>query len=322
MTRSANRGPGTWERRSYRHQVLFNVSYAMTNHRLAAAATAAAAVLSFSVAFVGGQSGNSAAAAKDFPFPGGQLGNQRYSALKQITPANVGRLGGAWMVHVMDGTPGNMQATPVVLDGVMYVPAGPGGAVVALDAATGAVKWKHAAAEGAGRGVNRGVVAAAGKVFSSGGGNNLVALDQKTGAVLWTTPVGERGAGVAAPLYHDGLVYGGLSGGESGVRGFFGAFDAATGKQVWGFNLVPGPGEPGHDTWEGDSWMRGGAPVWVHSAIDPAAGMIYIPTGNAWPDFDGSVRGGDNLYTSSIVALDLKTGAYKWHFQEVHHDVW
>jgi PQQ-dependent dehydrogenase (methanol/ethanol family) len=271
------------------------------------------------LAIVSGQSARwTAAPDRDFPLPGGNLGNQRYSALKQITPANVGRLGGAWTVHLLDNAPSNMQATPVVVNGVMYVAAGTGGMVVALDAATGAVKWKH---QNEGRGVNRGVVVAEGKVFTSGGGNTLVALDQKDGSPVWKTTVGD-GPTLAAPTYYDGLVYMGIAGGESGGPGFFGAFDAKTGQRVWGFSLVPGPGEPGHDTWEGDSWMHGGAPVWTHPAIDPDLGMVYVPTGNAWPDFDGSVRGGDNLYTSSVVALDLKTGKYKWHFQEVHHDVW
>ena len=295
----------------------------MPRNRVSTIATIAASLFALSVAlFAGQQRDASVAPGKDFPLPGGDLGNQRYSTLKRITPANVGRLGGAWMVHVLDGTPGNMQATPVVIDGVMYVATEPGGGVIALDAATGAVKWKRRPSAGVGRGVNRGVVAADGKVFSSGGDNTLVALDQKDGSLLWTTKVGAAGPTLAPPIYHDGLVYIGVSGGEAGVRGFFGAFDATTGKEAWGFWLVPGPGEPGHDTWEGDSWMRGGVPVWTHPAIDPALGMVYIATGNAWPDFDGSVRGGDNLYAASVVALDLKTGAYKWHFQEVHHDVW
>jgi PQQ-dependent dehydrogenase (methanol/ethanol family) len=294
----------------------------MLKNRVSVAATIAAALFSFGAAVAGGQRGIApAAAGRNFPLPGGDLGNQRYSTLTRITPANVGRLGGAWMTHVLDGTPGSMQATPVVVDGVMYVSAG--NTVLALDAATGTVKWKHQPTGNTGRGANRGVVAADGKVFSAGGGNTLVALDQKDGSTVWTTTVGgERGTTQAPPIYYDGLVYTGVSGGEAGVRGFFGAFDATTGKQAWGFWLIPGPGEKGHETWEGDSWMRGGAPVWTHPAIDPALGMVYIATGNAWPDFDGSVRGGDNLYASSIVALDLKTGAYKWHFQEVHHDVW
>jgi alcohol dehydrogenase (cytochrome c) len=123
-------------------------------------------------------------------------------------------------------------------------------------------------------------------------------------------------------MYYDGLVYIGVGGGEAGVRGQFGAYDAKTGKEVWKFYTVPGPGELGHDTWEGDSWKYGGAPVWTHPAIDPDLGMIYVPIGNAGPDNDGTQRAGDNLFTVSIVALDLKTGAYKWHFQEVHHDIW
>ena len=265
-----------------------------------------------------------AAPTKDFPIFGGNLGNQRYSALTAITPANVTKLGGAWVVHIADGASGaNLEGTPVVTDGVMYLP-GTAGTILALDAATGAVKWKYRPqTQGAGRGgTNRGVVAAEGKVFSTGGGNNLIALDQKTGALLWTTKVGDRGATVAPALYYNGLVYMGVSGGEGGVRGFIGAFDARTGKQVWGFWTIPGPGEFGHDTWEGDSWQHGGGPIWTASAIDPDLGLIYVPVGNAWPDTDGSKRGGDNLFTASIVALDLKTGAYKWHFQEVHHDVW
>jgi len=265
------------------------------------------------------------APAKDFPVVGGNLANQRYSSLSAITPANIAKLGGAWMTHVSDGAIGaNLEGTPVVVNGVMYVP-GAAGTILSLDAATGEIKWKYKPEAGAGGGrggTNRGVVAAEGKVFSTGGGNNLIALDQKTGALLWTTKVGDRGTTVAPALYYGGLVYMGVSGGEGGVRGFIGAFDAKTGKQVWGFWTIPGPGELGHDTWEGDSWERGGGPVWTASAIDPDLGLIYVPVGNAWPDTDGSKRGGDNLFTASIVALDLKTGAYKWHFQEVHHDVW
>jgi outer membrane protein assembly factor BamB len=99
-------------------------------------------------------------------------------------------------------------------------------------------------------------------------------------------------------------------------------YDPATGKELWRFNTIPGPGEFGHDTWEGDSWTHGGGPLWTHPAVDSQLGMVYIPVGNASPDQDGSERGGDNLFTASILALDVKTGAYKWHFQEVHHDVW
>jgi alcohol dehydrogenase (cytochrome c) len=106
------------------------------------------------------------------------------------------------------------------------------------------------------------------------------------------------------------------------VRGQFGAYDAKSGREVWKFWTAPGPGEIGNETWEGDSWKYGGAPVWTHPAIDPELGMVYVSTGNASPDNDGTRRGGDNLFTVSVVALDLETGAYKWHFQQVHHDIW
>src|SRR5262245_16513232 len=264
---------------------------------------------------------------KDFPLVGGNFSNQRYSTLARINKTNLARLGGAWMVHVEGGRGGTMQGTPVVVDGTMFISTGH---VSAIDAKTGAFKWRYpsdaagaAGAPGGGRGSsNRGVVVAEGKVFSASSNNTLIALDEKTGEVAWKTTLASRGTTNAPAVYYDGLVYIGVGGGESGVRGQFGAYDAKTGKEVWKFWTVPGPGELGHDTWEGDSWKYGGAPVWTHPAIDPDLGMIYIPTGNAGPDNDGTQRAGDNLFTVSVVALDLKTGKFKWHFQEVHHDLW
>ena len=270
------------------------------------------------------QSAWNAPTGRDFPLAGGGLGNQRYSSLTQITPANLTRLGGAWMVHVGEGVR-NLSVTPVVVGGVMYLGAG-GGDVLALNAATGATLWRYRSTFGAQN--NRGVAVAEGMVFTGQAGSRVVALDQKTGALVWETrvidvPPGGRGGGTpGATLYSDGRVFAGVAGGEAGVRGQFAAFDAKTGKELWRFNLVPGPGELGHDTWEGESWKTGGAPLWTHAAIDPDLGLVYIPAGNAWPDQDGSRRGGDNLFSASIVALDVKTGAYKWHFQEVHHDLW
>ena len=222
-------------------------------HRIRTAALGAAVS---SLLVLGAASPDSwrAPAGHDFPLPGGNLGNQRYSVLTQVTPANVSRLGGAWKVHVTDGVPiGPMEAAPVVVDGVMYLPAG--GDVMALNAATGDVVWRyHSPVRG---GTNRGVVVGDGKVFSSGGRNSLIALDQKTGALLWTATVGERGSTVAPAFYWDGLVYMGVSGGEAGVRGFFAAYEAKTGRQAWGFWTIPGPGERGHETWEGYSWQHG-----------------------------------------------------------------
>jgi quinohemoprotein ethanol dehydrogenase len=281
-----------------------------------ATALSACVCLSFGASKVGWDS----PAGKDFPTVGGNLGNQRFSSLTQISALTLPRLGGAWMVHTTSQSGGgNMEGTPVVVNGVMYIPTGLGG-VMALDAATGAIRWKYQSPNGGS--TNRGVAVGEGRVFSSGGGNTLIAIDQETGELVWTAKIGDRGTTVAPAVYYDGLVYMGVSGGEAGARGHFGAFDAKTGKEVWGFWSTPAPGERGSETWEGDSWKYGGGPVWTQPAIDPELGTVYVAVGNASPDFDGTKRGGDNLFSSSIVALDLKTGAYKWHFQEVHHDIW
>jgi quinohemoprotein ethanol dehydrogenase len=257
---------------------------------------------------------------KDFPLAGGNLANQRYSGLTQINRSNIAKLGGAWMIHVAGGQAGGtMPGTPVIIDGVMYIGAS-GGDVVALNAATGEVIWRYKSAFG--NQANRGVAVAEGKVFTGQGGSRIAALDQKTGALIWATQVAERGGTPGATIYSDGRVFCGISGGEGGVRGQFGAYDAKTGKELWKFYTVPGPGELGNDTWEGDSWTHGGGPLWTHVAVDPLLGLVYIPVGNASPDQNGSHRGGDNLFTASILALDVKTGAYKWHYQEVHHDLW
>jgi len=259
----------------------------------------------------------------NFPLAGGSWSNQRYSTLDGINTTNIGRLGATWMIHVDDGRPGNIQATPVVVNGVMYVSTGTQN-VLAVDAKTGFTRWRYTPdARGLG-GSNRGVVVAEGKVFFAQRDNTLVALDQQTGSVAWKTKLTDQARAYtsAATTYYDGLVYIGIAGGEVGVRGKFGAYDAKTGKEVWSFWTIPGPGERGSDTWQGDSYKHGGGPIWNHPAIDPDLHMIYVPVGNAGPDNDGSDRAGDNLFTASIVALDAKTGAYKWHFQEVHHDLW
>ena len=261
---------------------------------------------------------------KDFPLVGGNWANQRYSALDQINLSNIKNLGGAWMIHLEDGNGGNMQATPVASDGVIYITSSFQN-VFAIDAGNGAIKWKYSPElRGAGGGTNRGVVVVEGKVLFAQRDNTLVALNQQTGSVVWKTRLTDqpRAFTSAAPVYCDGLVYIGIAGGEVGVRGQIGAYDVKTGAEVWKFFTVPAPGERGGDTWEGDSYRHGGGPVWLNPAIDPELRTIYVPIGNAGPDNDGQDRSGDNLFTSSILALDLKTGAYRWHFQEVHHDVW
>ncbi|HHX82354.1 MAG TPA: PQQ-binding-like beta-propeller repeat protein, partial [Pseudomonadaceae bacterium] len=155
----------------------------------------------------------------------------------------------------------------------------------------------------------------------------LLALDQRTGEVVWEVEVEDAGKGYSitgGTRYYDGRVFLGLAGGEYQTRGRVMAFDADSGETVWTFYTIPGPGEVGHETWPdyNDSWMYGGAPVWQTPAIDPELGMIYFSTGNAQPDLNGSLREGDNLFTVSIVALDVNTGEYRWHFQQTRHDIW
>src|ERR1700677_4658304 len=204
---------------------------------------------------------------QDFATVGSNLANQRYSSLSQITSANISRLGGAWMGHTTGQSGGgSMEATPVVVKGAMYIPTGIGG-VMAIDAATGAIRWKYESPNGGS--TNRGVAVGEGKVFSSGGGNTLIALGQEAGGLVWTAKVGDRGTTVAPAVYYDGLVYMGVSGGETGARGHFGAFDARTGKEVWGFWSTPAPGERGSETRPDPFWTTTARPFWHPKALDP-----------------------------------------------------
>ena len=271
----------------------------------------------------------------DFPLSGGNYWHQRYSALDQITTSNVGELGGAWMIRLEEGgRGGQLEGTPVVVDGVMYVSTGTR-SVLAIEAGTGTVKWRYRPESQGPNGGNKGVVVAEGKVFFGRRDNVLVALDQETGEVVWQTQLPkERGAYVSASaVYHDGLVYIGTSGGDGGARGQMGAYDAKTGKEVWKFYTIPGVDDRFVETWEGDSYKNGGGGIWVSPTVDPDLGMIYMSVGNIGlrqygaadqnPDFrDEGQRGFDNLFTGAILALDLKTGAYRWHFQQVRHDIW
>ena len=156
----------------------------------------------------------------------------------------------------------------------------------------------------------------------------LFALDQKTGRVLVEGGGRRRHSRnrrkyiTAPPVFYQGLVYATVSGGDGGLRGRVTAHDAKTGKEVWRFYTVPGPGELGHDTWTGDSWQSGGAAVWTQPALDPELGVLYLNTGNPWPSYNGSSRGGDNLFSGSVVAIDAKTGRYRWHYQLIRHDIW
>jgi quinohemoprotein ethanol dehydrogenase len=266
---------------------------------------------------------------------GGSLSNQRYSPLDEISTDNVSKLKGVWLTHLKgSGTAAkySAEAQPLVYNGVIYVPTGEDD-VFAVDVATGKIRWRYDSKIS--QKINtvccgwlsRGVAIGEGKVYIGQLDGNLVALDQKTGKVAWKTAVGSWRKGytiTAAPLYYDGRVIIGGSGGEFSIRGRLQAYDAKTGKLVWRFHTTAAPGETGSDSWpkQGRAWQHGGAPVWQTPAVDPELGMLYFSTGNASPDLDGSNRAGNNLFTASIVALDAKTGKYRWHFQQVHHDIW
>jgi quinohemoprotein ethanol dehydrogenase len=265
---------------------------------------------------------------------GGTLSNQRYSPLQQIDRQNVGRLKALWHINLGSGLElrHNNQAQPLVYDGVIYIVSGQDD-VFAISVDSGKVLWEYrsglqeADAFVCCLWVSRGLALGDGKIFLGRVDGVLLALDQRTGKVLWENRTGDPNRGyslTAAPLYYDRRVIIGTAGGDLGIRGWVGAFDASTGKQVWRFDTIPGPGELGHESWPAgsDAWQWGGAPVWSTPALDPELGLLYFSTGNPGPSLGGAVRPGNNLFTDSIVAVDLATGKYRWHFQEVHHDLW
>jgi quinohemoprotein ethanol dehydrogenase len=266
---------------------------------------------------------------------GGNWYNQRYSPLTAIDRSNVSTLKGVWRTHLNGSGLGPQysgEAQPLVYDGVIYVVTGADD-VFAVGVDSGDILWEYRAGlDPANTAVccgwtSRGVGLGDGKVFVGQLDGKLVALDQTSGKVAWSTQAERWQEGytiTAAPLYYDGLVITGFAGGERGIRGRVKAFDAKTGELKWTFYTVPGPGEIGHDSWPQDNevWMDGGAPVWNTPAVDPDLGLIYFATGNPGPDYNGSIRAGDNLFSTSIVAVEAKTGKYRWHFQQVHHDIW
>lgn len=266
---------------------------------------------------------------------GGDLFNRNYSPLKQINRDNVAGLKGVWQTHLEGSglaTKYSGEAQPVVYEGVLYIVTGADD-VFALSVKTGAILWKHEAKLDQTISTiccgwtSRGVAVGDGKVYVGQLDGRLVALDQKSGTPVWSTQAERWQDGLtitAAPLYYDGMLIVGFAGGERAVRGRVKAFDAKDGHLLWTFYTVPGPGEIGHETWpkDTDAWKYGGATVWQTPAVDPDLGLIYFTTGNPGPDFNGKIRRGDNLFATSMVALEAKTGKYRWHFQQVHHDLW
>ncbi len=253
----------------------------------------------------------------------------RYSSLDQVNRSNVMRLTTVWAFESgLDD--GGMQSAPLVVDGVMYVSAAQNH-VFALDAVTGEQIWRYKhelpdelpAVYG---NWNRGVAIAYGLVYLGTLDNHLVALDAETGREVWRVEIENSkqcGCNItSAPLVVKDMVITGVTGGDSAHRGYLNAFDARTGRHRWRFWTIPGPGEPGHDTWKGDSWKYGGGSTWITGTYDPDLDLVYWGVGNPAADFYGEDRKGDNLYTESVVALDADTGKLEWHYQEIPYDVW
>jgi len=255
----------------------------------------------------------------------GDYAGHRFSSLDQISTTNAATLVPKWVYQTV--ATGKFETTPLVVDGILYG-TGQDDRAFALDARTGRPVWQYQRQipqdirPCCGR-VNRGLAILGDKVFMGTLDAHVVALDAKTGNVRWDVASVDYRKGYSytvAPLVVKNLVIIGVSGGEYGIRGFIDAYDADTGERKWRFYTIPGPGEPGHETWEGDSWKIGGAPSWITGVYDAATNTTFWTTGNPSPSNRGRGREGDNLYSNCLLALDPDTGKLKWHFQFTKHD--
>jgi len=257
----------------------------------------------------------------------GTYASQRHTLLRQIDPGNVKNLELKWVLP--NQTFGAWQSTPLVVDGVMYVTQRPND-VLAVDARTGRVFWQYRYTASPDARVccganNRGLAILGSTLFMGTLDGHLVAIDATGGRPLWNVAIGDPKLGYSitmAPLAVKDKILVGVGGGEYGIRGFVAAFDPASGKELWRFHTVPGPGERGHETWSGEAWKTGGGSVWLTPSYDPALNLTYWGIGNPGPDWNAELRPGDNLYTDSVIALDADTGALKWHFQFTPNDTY
>jgi alcohol dehydrogenase (cytochrome c) len=258
---------------------------------------------------------------------GGNYGQWRHSPIEELTPSRLADLRVAWMLPT--GVAVQLENSPVVYDGVMYVTSSHN-RLFALDPLDGRILWRydHQAPEDllicCGP-INRGAAIAGDAILMATLDARLLAFDRKSGEILWNTEIASYKRGLSAtsaPLVVGDVAVIGVGGGEYGVRGFFDGYDVRTGERKWRHYTVPAEGEPGVETWAGDSYKSGGAATWVSGAYDPETDTLYWAAGNPAPDWNGDLRAGDNLYSDSVLAVDPQTGERKWHFQFTPHDVW
>jgi alcohol dehydrogenase (cytochrome c) len=256
----------------------------------------------------------------------GDLTGRRYSGLAQVNLTNVAQLRAQWVFHSSNSN--RLEVTPVVVNGVMFVTSA--NDTFALDARTGLVIWHHVwpISEGliddASGHLSRGVAVWHTRVYRQTDNAHLLCLDARSGHLLWDVAYADWNknyGATAAPLVVNDKVIVGTSGGDDGVRGFVAAYDAITGKLAWRFWTIPAPGEFGSESWPGNTYLHGGGTTWMPGTYDSETRTLYWTTSNPSPDFDGSVRPGDNLYTDCVLALDPDTGKLKWHFQFTPHDL-
>ena len=256
----------------------------------------------------------------------GSYNGWRHTSLAEITPANAAQLNMRWVTQFDINDP-NIEATPLVIDGTIFM-AADAGHVMALNAKTGAVIWEYKRPIPTGLPLefglaNRGLAVQGSTLFFGSLDGYLVAINANDGKVIWQTLVASPSDGYSitgAPLVVNRSVVVGIAGGEFGVRGFLAAYDVSTGQQQWRFNTIPGPGEVGHETWENDAWRTGGGGTWITGSYDPSTDLLYWGVGNPSPAFSGDVRPGDNLFTDSVIALHASTGKLAWYFQFTPHD--
>ena len=263
----------------------------------------------------------------NWPSYNGDYTGRRYTSLAQITTRNVNQLRAQWVFHAPNSS--HLEGTPVVMNGLMFMTSA--NDAWALDARTGRIVWHYSRpvtqglVDDASAHHNRGVALWRSRVYMLTDNAHLLCLDSRSGHLLWDVayaPKGNKNYGATgAPLVVKDKVLVGSSGGDDGVRGFVAAFDAETGKEKWRTWTIPAPGEFGSSSWPGDMYLRGGGTTWMPGTYDPELNTVYWGTSNAAPDFDGSVRPGDDLYTACVLALNADTGKLKWHFQFTPHDL-